>query len=72
MSEWSNLAKTNPFHPKEEDKAVVETLASSENITIADESAYIDNYTIVTSDGRSIPVLVDNGTRSVYPIRSPK
>lgn len=68
MSAWSDLANKNPFKAVEE-KPNVET-SLSEDVRIVDESAYTDRFVIATKDGRAIPVLVDNGTRSVYPIKS--
>jgi hypothetical protein len=65
MTKWSDIADVKPFDTHT--TAVVDKAAG--DVMIADESSTLERYTINALDGRSIPVIVDNGTRSVYPVR---
>lgn len=63
MSKWKELASKNHFKPNQE-------IASPLDPEISPEQASVmESAIILSTDGREIPVLVDPGTRSVYPIR---
>lgn len=64
MVKWSDIADVKPFVSE---NAAIDKAAG--DVLIADESSFVEKYTIKATDGRSIPVIVDNGTRSVYPVR---
>lgn len=57
---WADIANSNPF----EKEVAAKAEATQEEI-----AAMADTFYIQASDGRMIPCTVDNGTRSVYPVR---
>ncbi len=62
MSKWSELASKNTFETA--------SRASKDLAPPTTEVASgLDRKTIVSTDGREIPVFLDNSTRSVYPVR---
>ena len=67
MSKWSNI--NNPFVVSNEGKSIQDTSEQTDKNVIMEEANMLEKCAIRSTDGRIIPVLVDNGTRSVYPIR---
>lgn len=67
---WADLAKANPF-AAEAKQAEIDTLEVADTLTtIAMEQANMtDKFIIRATDGRDIPVIVDNSSRTVYPVR---
>ncbi|QIG70362.1 hypothetical protein EVB87_262 [Rhizobium phage RHph_N28_1] len=67
---WSDLAKNNPFQAeaKQVDEANVEMADTVSTIKI-EQANMTDRYVIRSTDGRDINVIVDNSSRTVYPIR---
>lgn len=59
MSDWKELANNNPF------KNQVKRLEPPS----IQETAGLERRVITSTDGREIPVFVDQSTRSVYPVR---
>lgn len=73
LSGWKELRTNHPLF-----KSIHQPESTSTESTTQDLSAELhfnlkvgslDNATIKTVDGRLIPVLVDKGTRTVYPAR---
>lgn len=60
MTEWKELANINPF--KEE-------AAKRLDPPSIEETAGLEKRYITSTDGREIPVFVDQASRSVYPVR---
>ncbi len=67
---WADLARSNPFKAADETPNV--EISDNDDIAVMslEQASYTDRCVIETADGRTIPILVENGTRSVYPIRS--
>lgn len=69
MTKWSDIQ--NPFLKESKSEANVETASSTDTGSFTmEESNMMEKCAIRTTDGRIVPIMVDNGTRSVYPIRA--
>jgi len=66
MSKWSDVAQVNPFSATKKDG--METADSVKTASL-EEANMTDRFIIQAMDGRKIDVLVDNGNRTVYPIK---
>ncbi len=71
MSKWSDIP--TPFSAEKVSADTKTNLEIADTVPVyeaEDKSSYMDTVTIKSTDGRLITALVDNGTRSVYPVRN--
>ena len=61
MVKWADIANHNPFE--------TDASKAAQSTEVETSATMAQQYYIKTTDGRDVPVTVDMGTRSVYPVR---